>query len=255
MKNTQNLHIMSGIECQILRQRRKSIAILVSEGNVIIKAPLRTTDATIQKFVTQKRNWIINKIDAYFVKFHRFKNILELKELTLLGHHYPHFYADIKKITFDGLKFAIPNNLEPSLDGNEIALQNQPSSGVTKFSPQKKLTAVVKKFYITFAANYLYRYLNQISAQLNIAYTQFSLTNAKTKWGSCDAKKHIRLNWRLVLLPQNLINYVIIHELCHTYYLNHSQNYYKTLQSYCPNYKHLKKELKEWNIIINYLSE
>ena len=69
-----------------------------------------------------------------------------------------------------------------------------------------------------------------------------------SRWGSCNLQKHISLNSALVYLPQNLIEYVIIHELCHIKFLNHSHKFWKLVENYIPNYSKLEQELKQYKI-------
>jgi len=229
MKKDTEYRIMSGIECKILRFKRKTLAIHISEGEVFIKAPLRMPVNVINSFVEQKRNWIIEKIDAYFKKYHRFKSVLMYQTLLLHGEVSPYFFADIKKIVLKDGHLLVPEKF----DKDAVYLKTQ-----------------IKKFYYQFAKQYLSERLQYMAQILGFEYAGFSLSNAKTKWGSCDTKKHIRLNWRLVLLPKILQDYVIIHELCHTYFMNHSQSYWDLVSQHTPNYKALRKNLKEYSTLM-----
>jgi len=225
---------MSGIDCTISRKKRKSLAIHIQEGEVIIKAPLKIADSVIADFVAKKRDWIIKKLDAYFVKYHRFLQVLEFKEFIIHGEAVQYFFTKVKKVVFDDFKILMPESFNCDSNG-------------------EKLKKAIKKLYVEYAKQYLAYRLQAIADEFNFTYSGFAVSNAKTKWGSCDSKKHIRLNWRLVLLPIKLQNYVFFHELCHTYYLNHSQNYWNLLSKYLPNAKGLRKQLKEYAPLIKYL--
>jgi predicted metal-dependent hydrolase len=109
----------------------------------------------------------------------------------------------------------------------------------------------LKRFYINNAEKLLGEMLTDVSNGIGLSYGAFSLSDSKTKWGSCDAENKIVLNWRLVMLPEKLVKYVIIHELCHTYYHNHSKNYWIFLEKSLPDYKNLKKELKEFSALMS----
>uniref|UniRef100_UPI0018AB9FA7 M48 family metallopeptidase n=1 Tax=Clostridium tertium TaxID=1559 RepID=UPI0018AB9FA7 len=71
------------------------------------------------------------------------------------------------------------------------------------------------------------------------------IKDQKSLWGSCNSRREIRLNWRLVLMPQFVMDYIIIHELCHIKQMNHSKEFWKLVESHCPNYKESKYWLKE----------
>ena len=76
-------------------------------------------------------------------------------------------------------------------------------------------------------------------------YNRVGLTSARKKWGSCDNKHMIRLNFRLIMLPMECIDYVCVHELSHMIFANHSSNFYNLVQQYIPNYFEIDKWLKK----------
>jgi len=67
----------------------------------------------------------------------------------------------------------------------------------------------------------------------------------KTRWGSCDAQGRLRFNWRLVAMPKEVVQYVVIHELCHLVYLNHSSLFWQLVAKFCPNYSQYRLWLKQ----------
>lgn len=86
--------------------------------------------------------------------------------------------------------------------------------------------------------------LESISKITGLKYKSSRYGYMKTRWGSCRSDKTITLNYHLLELRDELINYVIIHELCHTRYLNHSADFWKLVESFAPNYKAFRKEVK-----------
>ncbi len=73
---------------------------------------------------------------------------------------------------------------------------------------------------------------------------QVSIKNQKTRWGSCSSKKNLSFNYKLLFLPPNLRDYIIIHELCHLKEMNHSKNFWSLVSQKVPNYKALRREIK-----------
>lgn len=76
-------------------------------------------------------------------------------------------------------------------------------------------------------------------------YNKIKLSSAKTRWGSCSNNKNINLNWKLIFAPDDVIDYVIIHELMHLKHFNHSKKYWSELSKLVSDYKNSKKWLKE----------
>ena len=76
-------------------------------------------------------------------------------------------------------------------------------------------------------------------------YEKVRIKNQKTRWGSCSAKRNINLNLRLMMAPDEAIDYVIIHELCHLLELNHNPAFWALVESCCPKYAHWKAWFKQ----------
>jgi len=85
---------------------------------------------------------------------------------------------------------------------------------------------------------------------MNLHPTNISFRKAKTRWGSCSSKNSISLNIGLVMLPKELSDYIIVHELAHIKEKNHSKNFWKLVQSYYPNYKVAKEKLKNYSNLL-----
>ncbi|MCL2375094.1 MAG: M48 family metallopeptidase [Firmicutes bacterium] len=197
---------------QLIRSKRKTIALEIKKASLVVKAPLSMQQSVIDKFIHTKKKWVFSKLESQEKKFEKFKEVLHLEKFLLHGSE--------------------TEELQPNL-----------------FVPR------IKRFYQKIAKNYLVARIDEISDLLGNEYKQyvFALSNAKTRWGSCNKNKKICLNWRLVLLDKALQDYVIIHELCHLKHLNHSKEFWNLIGRYCPNYKKLKLHLKENSALMEYL--
>jgi predicted metal-dependent hydrolase len=81
-------------------------------------------------------------------------------------------------------------------------------------------------------------------------YGRVSIKNQKTVWGSCSEKKNLNFNYRIIYLPEDLAEYIIVHELCHLKELNHSANFWNLVSITKPDYKNLRKRLRNYRIKI-----
>ena len=84
----------------------------------------------------------------------------------------------------------------------------------------------------------------RISRKTGLPYQNLTIRDQKTRWGSCSALKNVNLNLKLIFLPPHLVDYVIIHELCHTQVLSHSSSFWKLVATYFPDYKEARKQLR-----------
>ena len=94
------------------------------------------------------------------------------------------------------------------------------------------------------AERYLGARLNAIAGRALVGFSGWGISSAKGRWGSCSADRRIRLNWRLIHLEPNLIDYVIAHELAHLDEMNHSARFWKRVGEIYPDYENARRTLK-----------
>lgn len=104
----------------------------------------------------------------------------------------------------------------------------------------------VVKWYRTEAKNYLTKRTEFLAKKYNFKYNRLFVRDSKNKWGNCSKEKNISLNWRLIKAPPLVIDYVILHELCHSVILKHTQAFWLKLSTVCPSYNEQAEWLKKY---------
>jgi len=97
--------------------------------------------------------------------------------------------------------------------------------------------AVLSRWYRSFARAHLTARITELSLAHRLPYKRLFIRSQRTKWGTCSTKGNVSLNWRLVLVPKYVGDYVILHELMHTKVLNHSHRFWVLLKGICPHCK------------------
>lgn len=214
------------MEYKLTRSKRKTLVVSISGGEVVVKAPSRMSVEHIERFLVQKSDWIRRKLDEFAQKNAALATVISGD--TVLYHG-----AVLRIVPCYAAR--------PSISGGVLFMPQQRYTDV-----RSRLSAIARLFK-RVAAQELKDRLVRVSASLGLRFNRFSITNARTKWGSCDGDCNVRLNWRLVMLDDELVYYVMVHELAHTGHHDHSAAFWQLVERVMPNYKAAKKRLKAFS--------
>lgn len=95
---------------------------------------------------------------------------------------------------------------------------------------------------------YIERQVEYYAKIMGITYGRISMRNQKTRWGSCSSNGNLNFNNRLLFVPKELVDYVVVHELAHRKEMNHSNAFWNVVEKYMPDYKERRKKLREYHI-------
>jgi len=113
----------------------------------------------------------------------------------------------------------------------------------------------LKQWLMQKAETHLFSWLRKVSIRTKLPYRTTAVRSQKTLWGSCSGNRNISLNYKLLFLEANVVEYVLIHELCHTIHMNHSDKFWGLVSKFEPNYKILDKSLNQsWQVIPAWLN-
>ena len=122
-----------------------------------------------------------------------------------------------------------------------------PQADFTDENLQNWLRKVIEESLRRNAKSILPPRLEHLSAQCGLSYASVKINSSQGRWGSCSARKNINLSYYLVLLPSHLIDYVLLHELCHTREMNHGERFWDLLNRFTDGKAlALRKELKKY---------
>ena len=105
--------------------------------------------------------------------------------------------------------------------------------------------AYLEKLYRRKAAEYIPQRCAYYAEILGVSYGRISTRDQKTRWAACSAKKNLNFNWKLMLAPPDVLDYVVVHELCHLVHMDHSQAFWALVGSVLPDYRVRRRWLKE----------
>ena len=169
---------------EIIRSKRKTMCVEIRGTQLIVRAPLRATDAAITRFVESNKKWI----ETHMAKA---KARAEAAESC------------------------------PRLTGDEI---RELADQALRVIPER-------------VAHY--------APLIGVTYGRITIRNQRTKWGSCSAKGNLNFNCLLMLAPPEVLDSIVVHELCHRKVMNHSKQFYDEVLRVFPEYPRCHKWLKE----------
>jgi predicted metal-dependent hydrolase len=210
---------------QIIRSHRRSIALEITrEGQLVVRAPIRAPIELIQKLVHQKRNWIRAKQDLVKSKQNQasIKEFVDGELFLYLGQNYPLKIVDQadQSLTFQNQFLLSRNHLHQAKD-------------------------IFIAWYRTSAMQLFTERAAWYASLFGLSYTSIKINNAKTRWGSCSAKGTLNFNYRLILAPLPVIDYMIVHELAHLVERNHSTAYWNQVVRMLPDYTEPRRWLRK----------
>ena len=107
-----------------------------------------------------------------------------------------------------------------------------------------RLDLVLEQWYRMQAAKLIKKRADNLSTELGLTYNRLIIRGQKTRWGSCSNKGNLSFNWRLIMAPESVIDYVIIHEITHLKEMNHTKRFWQLVGRRCPQWREHKKWLK-----------
>jgi predicted metal-dependent hydrolase len=212
----------------------------VKQGQIIVRAPDFVKKAVINAFIQEKSLWLQSKIIAQQqAQTHHF-DFSHGSETFLLG-------KKAKLVVGYGNKNQVFS--ESSKDGSEqtclVVIINERHR--VKLAAVGALAKQVKKqlelYFKAQAQRYICTRLVTFSEQTLLIPKQVKIRLYRARWGSCNSRKEVSFNYLLMMTPLWVIDYVIVHELCHLRHLNHSTDFWKLVAKHYPRYQEAKKWL------------
>ena len=183
--------------------------------------PMAFTDEDIKKLLEKKAKWIASKRQFFEQKT---KIQLRRNEILLFGNRYAYYYS--------------------SKYQNKVVVNHE--SKTIQAKRDLLDTTMQEKWLKSVARKYILSRTETLSKALLMSYNKLYIRSQKRKWGNCSKEKNISINWRVIKAPKFVIDYIIIHELCHTVIMKHTVRFQTLLRSHCPDCEAAQAWLDEY---------
>ena len=232
------------MEYQLIRSsRRKTIALQVSNAQVIVRAPKFVKTTYVEKLIQSKLQWLKQKV-------------AEQQHNSLLNPQFTLQFTGEKLannpiIYIDGLphniliEFGQKGTFHNVLDNNlTLVLSSRyKNHDLNSIAILTRVKSQIEYWFKACIESYIREKLVVFSQKISLSPSSFKVRKYKARWGSCTSHGELSFNYLLKMLPTWVIDYVIIHELCHLKHMNHSTAFWQLVAKHCPEYQAAKNWL------------
>ncbi|MGX6444734.1 M48 family metallopeptidase [Neobacillus sp. K501] len=219
------IHTYSGktIRFEIKYKNRSSIGISIdSYGNIEVQAPKGTPDTRVIQLMEDKWDLIQEKLQEIQNRSRGpQKKIYEHGENFLyLGNAYP-----------------IQIIHDKTLEQDHVVFEEERLYIFVKQMDDEKIKQALKRFYYQRCKALVEKSISSYQRNFKTKPRSIRISDSKTTWGTCDSKQQLTFNWRLAMAPREVIDYVVVHEMCHMVHLNHDRSFWRLVGKIMPDYK------------------
>jgi len=234
--------VMSQKENYAIRRstRAKRARIIVSADKIEVVAPLRMPEKQIHQFVAAKHAWLKSA-----------KKKVQ-KHVDGMACFSPPEYKEGAMVPYQGERYALAikssQNQHIKITFEQDFTAYVPESFLAKFSSEE-LNDSIRTAFIHWMAQMAAKksslYMDKYVPLYQLCRRSITIKEQKSRWGSCGIHNDINLNWLLILAPSGVLEYVVVHELCHIQERNHSSAFWLLVAEHCPNYQQHRAWLKQ----------
>ena len=209
----------------VRRRGRRGVGLKVDENGLTVSAPVSMPVARVESLVRESEGWILKKVDQWRGRRVPAVEWTEGARLPFLG----------GGLT---LRLALASRARVQRADSEIHAAVRSLEG-------DEIRRAVVGWYKRTAAAYLHERVAALSHAARLEPPSLMISSALARWGSCNTRREVRLAWRLIKAPAELVDYVICHELAHLRHMDHSPRFWAEVERQCPDYKRLRARLFE----------
>ncbi|MFP5110183.1 M48 family metallopeptidase [Neobacillus sp. C211] len=219
-------------------KNRTSMGIYIDVyGNVEIQAPKGTSDELILQLLEEKWDWIQQKST-------------EMKDRTL-GQKVK-VYDHGETFLYLGDEYPIQVSQDITIKQDYVVLEGDKLYIYVKQLEDEKIKQALKRFYYQQCKTLVERSIRSYQSNFKIKPRSIRISDNNRNWGTCDSRQQLTFNWKLAMAPLKVIDYVVVHEMCHMVHLNHDRSFWRLVGKIIPEYEQMENwlALSSWKMTV-----
>ena len=218
------------IEFEVLFSRRKTMEISIAPtGNIKVRSPIGIPEDVIIEKVREKASWISKKL--YHLK-HRYYQPINRE------------FAAGELFMYLGREYPIEINVDININKPIVTILNDKITVSVKNKNKEYIRKALELWYRQNAKEEINKRISFYQKFFSMTPSEVKVKEQKKRWGSCTYKDALLFNWRCVMATESVLDYIVVHEMCHMVHKNHSKEYWKLVASILPDYKQREQWLK-----------
>lgn len=225
------------IDFRLEYRKRKSLSIRIDPtGNILVIAPKGLSQGRIEELLKSKSKWILNKLD-------------EIEEIGYKD--VPKEFVDGELFMYLGENYPLEIEVFDGVENPEIVIFQGKIHIKTPRNDTELLKNAMERWYREMCFIMINQRVDYYKEIIGKEPNNIRVKEQKKRWGSCTSRGDILLNWRCIMAPLEIIDYIVVHEMCHLVYMNHSKVFWALVESILPDYKKRRDWLKRYGIFLN----
>jgi len=220
---------------EFARGKRRTIGLSVGPEGLSVRAPRWSTLAEVDAMLQEKAGWVLDKLAAA-------RERAEQQERSRIR------WADGAELPLLGEPARLVLDPTQGFSGRGGAFDAHTRTlrvGLPRHASETQIRDAAQAWLMRHARTVFTQRLDLFAPRLGVRWTRLSLSNAESRWGSASADGRIRLNWRLIHLSMDMIDYVVVHELSHLHHMDHSPRFWDVVASVMPDHVERRQALKQ----------
>ena len=220
-----------GLRVEVVRSIRRTAGLHIVGTDLQVRVPEHLEDQRVAEILKQKRPWIRSKVaELKRVPPHRTKELVSGESFPYLGRNYR-------------LKVQEGHQVGVCLSGGYLRATIRPAE--QREHQALRIQQYLENWYRSRALERLQDKTHRYAKQIGVSPAGISVRSFKSRWGSCDKKGEVVFNWNIIKAPHSIVDYVVIHELCHLIHPNHSKDFWQLVGRFDTAYLGHRQWLKE----------
>ncbi len=217
-----------------ISHKAKNLRLMVDrEKGLEVVIPAYFSTDLVEPILIKKQKWILGKL-AYFEQLKQRQN----------G----------RRVLYRGREYEVEIRVVKGAAGT-VQVEEEKLLLLVPAGAESSAAAVLESWFRAMARLLINQRVRVVNQELNLDFNRVFIRGQKTRWGSCSRLKNLNFNWRLVMAPLQVIDYIVAHELMHLIQPDHSKNFWSLVEGVCPDYKECRKWLKSNGHRLNFWFE